>query len=235
MLKIPSKSMNMTRRGKELSRLKKYVLSGLIVLLVLIAGCGTMNEVTKKGLRKQPETAAFRDDFTREFMDSPKEVKDGYYLFKSKTGGYTMLFPIDAKMDQSYYERHKEHFEAIYYGGESKRDNITYYVDTTYENEQSTQNIEAGLKLLSDSIKYDGGYKKIREKKKTIYFAKNIHSLKDGENKVYRFFGYIKSNHTNKGIQYIYAIKCLNKKKKCQVDVKRHEIKAKMLMKSIEF
>ncbi|MDL4840514.1 hypothetical protein QQS35_08660, partial [Aquibacillus sp. LR5S19] len=64
----------------------------LVIILVILGGC-QLKEA------QLPETKAFQDEFTREFMDSTEEVKDGYYLFRSKTDGYTMLFPENAEMD----------------------------------------------------------------------------------------------------------------------------------------
>ncbi|OHR73236.1 hypothetical protein HMPREF3291_20040 [Bacillus sp. HMSC76G11] len=52
-----------------------------------------------------PETEAIIDEFTREFMASSKEVEEGYYTFQSKTKGYTMLFPENAKISSGDYEQ----------------------------------------------------------------------------------------------------------------------------------
>ena len=60
-----------------------------------------------------PDVMAFQDDFTREFMASTKKVEDGYYLFESKTGGYTMWYPEDASIDKGAYERKKELLRAL--------------------------------------------------------------------------------------------------------------------------
>ena len=70
-------------------------------------GCKDMNDeqnLTEIDAQKLPDTVALQDDFTREFIASPEEVEEGYYLFESKTGGYTMWYPKNAKLDQTFYK-----------------------------------------------------------------------------------------------------------------------------------
>lgn len=54
-----------------------------------------------------PDTIAMQDDFTREFMASAEEIEEGYYLFESKTAGYTMLYPVNSKQSKMSYEKKK--------------------------------------------------------------------------------------------------------------------------------
>ena len=44
-----------------------------------------------------PNVPAFDDHFTRKFLNKDREVNDGFYEFKSKTGQYTMWFPEEAQ------------------------------------------------------------------------------------------------------------------------------------------
>ncbi|WP_026679021.1 hypothetical protein [Fictibacillus gelatini] len=185
---------------------------------------------------KLPDTVAFNDKFTREFMDSPKEVREGYYLFKSKTGGYTMLYPKNANMDEAYYERHKDYYEAINFGESSKKDNISYYVRNTYEKGEITNDIDVNLNLLSDYIHYKGEYSKFNYDDKTIYFAKDTERVNDENNGVfYGFFSYIKSNSGDQAVRFFYDVTCLDEKQKCNIDIKKEAEKAKMLMESVKF
>ena len=188
-------------------------------------------------MTKTPDTAAFKDDFTKDFMDSPKEVKDGYYLFKSKTGGYTMLYPVNATLDNSYYERHKDYYEAIYYGDSYSKSNIAYSVKATYEDKQITEDIDVNLDLLKDSLDYSGGFQKLNSKDQAYYYAKKIDKVgKKGDvQKFYEFFSYIKSHKSHQAIRFLYTITCADNTKKCVINEKKEEEKAKMLMKSVEF
>jgi hypothetical protein len=204
----------------------------LLLALILIGGCEMDSKAQPE---KLPDTVAFQDEFTREFMVSPKEVKKGYYLFKSKTGGYTMLYPKNAIMDKMYYEKHENYFEDINFGESNKKENIAYFVRITYENKAITNNIDTNLKLLSNSVNYNGNYTEFQYEDKTFYYAKTEKLLSNGKSKAYTFFSYIKSNKSNQGIEFIYGVSCLNFKQKCNIDLTKEEENAKKLIKSIEF
>ncbi|WP_243292754.1 hypothetical protein [Bacillus sp. FJAT-47783] len=182
-----------------------------------------------------PDTVAFQHEFTREFMESPEEVKDGYYRFKSKTDGYTMLYPTNAEMDDRYYEIKKDLIEFIFYGGK-KKENISFSVKAKYENSKLADIIWLNLETLSESIGYEGEYQKLEYKDKTIYFAKDIYQFEEKEySPFYSFFAYIISKKSNQGIEFKYEVTCTNDKKSCQIDTNKEEEIAKMLMKSIQF
>ncbi|MBA2875708.1 hypothetical protein [Thermaerobacillus caldiproteolyticus] len=186
---------------------------------------------------KLPDTIPFQDEFTRKFMVSPKEVKKGYYLFRSRTGGFTMLFPKDAKVNNGFYEKHGKYFESSLIAGVREQENITYSVDLTYEKRNITNEIDANLNLLSGYANYNGKYTKIEADRSTIYFAKNENdiSVDNKKNIDYKFFAYIKSNHSPQAVQFIYKVKCEDAARGCHIDVNKEEELAKMLMKSIEF
>jgi len=79
---------------------------------------------------------AFQDEFTRQFLDSTKEVKPGFYLFRSGTNGYTMLFPENAILSDKFYEVDQNHFETIGIGA-SFGENISYFMNLRYLNKAS--------------------------------------------------------------------------------------------------
>ncbi|UHA58891.1 hypothetical protein KDJ21_018965 [Metabacillus litoralis] len=75
--------------------------------------------------KELPNTAAFQDEFTRSLLDSPEEVKEGYYLFKSKTGGYSMLWPKNAVTDgPPFYQRTKIVLKKLFFMIEMKKEII---------------------------------------------------------------------------------------------------------------
>ncbi|MGG3792630.1 hypothetical protein ABEU90_17545, partial [Geobacillus thermodenitrificans] len=81
-------------------------------------------EEQKEQPKEWPDTVAFQDEYTRKFLVSPKEVKDGYYLFRSQTGGFTMLFPEEARMDEGLYEKHEKDYERSFIRGSRKKENV---------------------------------------------------------------------------------------------------------------
>ncbi|MEB3751134.1 hypothetical protein [Geobacillus icigianus] len=193
----------------------------------------------KEQPKKWPNTVAFQDEYTREFMASTKEVKEGYYLFKSKTGGYTMWFPKDAVVTKGLYEKHGRDFEALTIGWDNKEENLDYAIDLQYERGEHMEDIETNLFLLSSGgyANYNGSYMKQEYNDKTIYFAKKQEDISEDDKPdiVYWFFSYIKSKDSHQGILFIYTVMCSDSEKSCQVKVEEEEKTAKMLMKSIKF
>ncbi|WP_121661808.1 hypothetical protein [Metabacillus litoralis] len=184
--------------------------------------------------KELPNTAAFRDEFTRSLLDSPEEVEDGHYLFESKTGGYSMLWPENAVTDgPPYYQRTKDSFEKIIFYDRNEKENYDYSFSTTYSTYGESA-IDSSLGILSDSVRYDGEYEKIETNKTRIYFAKSEKVFEDSI--AYFFFGYITSKGNQKVLEYIFSAECLdNTKSNCNIDIKKEEKKALHYMKSVEF
>ncbi|KEZ48961.1 hypothetical protein GS18_0216225 [Metabacillus indicus] len=209
----------------------------LTTMLAFTGGCGMTKEKDKGKVEQQsmPETEAFKDEFTREFMKSAKEIEDGYYLFESKTQGYTMKFPVGATTDQSFYEIEGEHFENIIFGADDEEENTTYSIINTYENQPVTEKVEANLSLISDSVNYEGNYNKKEFDDKTIYFASKINDSKNGNTSFYEVFGYVKSQNSNQAVSFTNAVSCLRTDKECNLDLTEEQIKTLDLMESITF
>ncbi|MFC7373518.1 hypothetical protein ACFQPF_17895 [Fictibacillus iocasae] len=183
---------------------------------------------------KLPETKAFQDEYTRDFIKSTKETEEGFYTYESKTGGYSMLFPVNAELDEMFYERVKESFESIDFG-ENTAGNFTYDVTLFYENKPSMTDLEVNLSVLSDMQGYTGNYKETNGNETLIKYASEIHEISKGDN-AYFTFGFIHSEkNKEKGISMVYTATCTNEKQKCEIDKVKEENKAIRLMKSIEF
>ena len=191
--------------------LKRLIQSGLIVMTLLLGGCTTNveeGEKTKETTYLWPETPAFKDDFTREFMDSTEEVQEGYYRFKSKTEGYTMLFPVNARVDAVSYGISHDVYEAYIFGEKIEEENLLYDYQITYENKPATNNIEVNLDLLSHSmLVIKEKYEKFEHEGKTFYYAKDVFATEVRDH--YSFFSYIKSNKSDKAISYSASSTCL--------------------------
>ncbi|TXC92672.1 hypothetical protein FS935_00210 [Metabacillus litoralis] len=181
-----------------------------------------------------PNTAAFQDEFTRSLLDSPEEVEDGYYLYKSKTGGYSMLWPKNAVTDgPPFYQKTKDSFEKIIFYESNEDENYRYSFSTTYST-YGESIIDSSLGILSDSVSYDGEYEKIETEKTRIYYAKSQEKLKHSTS--YRFFGFITSKDNKKGLEYVFSARCLDESKStCDIDVASEEEKALNNMKTIVF
>jgi hypothetical protein len=206
-------------------------------MLIFTGGCGMSKEKGngKIDASSMPETEAFKDEFTREFMASNEEVEEGYYLFKSKTNGYSMKFPDNATLDEMFYEREKNHFETVNFGGTNESSNISYYVIATYEDQPVTKEVDVNLSLLSDSVKYDGEYRKEEFEDKTIYFGKKEYKPENEDSVTHIFFGYVMSKDSDKAVSIIHNVMCSDTEKKCDINSVNEEEKTLEFMKSIHF
>lgn len=216
--------------------LKRLIQSGLVVMTLLLGGCTTNvgdGEKTKESTYLRPETPAFKDDFTREFMNSTEEVQEGYYRFKSKTDGYTMLFPVNAKMSALEYGLDQDIFESFSFGEQVKGENLAFYYKMTYEDKPITKNIDINLKSLSRYAGYDGDYNTFEYKNKTYYYATDV--SKDGETTYYSYLSYIKSNKSDKALSYFVDSTCADNSGNCKMNPKELEEKFLIMMKSVDF
>ncbi len=170
------------------------------------------------------------------FMASTDEISDGYYLFESKTGGYTLPFPEDAQIDQIHYEKVKEHYEGIRIVGE--RDRTTgelYKAYVTYENPSISKEADIQLSLVKDAVGYEGEFEKKEHDAIIHYFAQAKYVLSDKTSSVYRFFGLIEANDSNQLIRYRYSVECADEQKGCDYDLDAIEQEVEDMMTSVEF
>ncbi|TDL79180.1 hypothetical protein [Peribacillus frigoritolerans] len=147
--------------------MKKIIQLGLFFMLIFTGGCGMSKEKEngKTDASTLPETEAFKDEFTREFIASGEEVEEGYYPFQSKTKGYTMLFPVSATISSTSYDSQEEFFETYNFGEGVKESNLSRYVTITYEDKPTTKNIEFNLDMLSEHAGYETSFEKIKHKR----------------------------------------------------------------------
>ena len=211
--------------------MRSWLIYALIFTVVFTGGCSMKKEADSKEL---PNTAAFQDEFTRSLLDSPEEVEDGHYLFESKTGGYSMLWPENAINEgPPFYQRTKNSFEKIIFNDRNEKENYRYSFSTTYSTYGESA-IDSSLNLLSSGVSYFGEYKKIETDKTIIYFAKSEKSYEGA--KGYFFFSYITSKESQKGLEYIYSAECIDySNSNCDIDIKKEEQKALHYMKSVKF
>ncbi|GAE31784.1 hypothetical protein [Halalkalibacter hemicellulosilyticus] len=200
-------------------------LKGIALVLVMIVTGGCMMNA--------PDVPAFEDEFTREFMTSTKAVEEGFYLFESKTGGYTIWFPENAVMESVYYEKLGDHRENISIM-EEYGENLMYRLRLDYDSRPIATDIDIQLSVLSRLADFEGEYEVFQHGDNTYYYGTSTLDIGDGD-RAYRFFSYIKSDKYEKGITFIFMTTCRNFQHPCSVEIEQQEIYAQKLMKSIEF
>lgn len=169
------------------------------------------------------------------FLDSPKEVEEGYYLFRFKTNGYSMLFPVEGKIGEKSYQANEEFFEVVNFGVPIKDENISYNILLTYDNQEYTNDIDASLGLLSSSQNYEGTYEESNSSGKKYYFAERIHEVEGAKSPYYNYFAYIKSSVSNQAIRFQAYSTCIKDDIPCEAGSQRVKELILKLMKSIEF
>ncbi|MGD6817082.1 hypothetical protein ACQCVE_08455 [Metabacillus sp. 113a] len=202
----------------------------LFISLSIIAGCG-MDGKQVQGNNSTPKPAALKDRFTKGYLTSNK-VKEGYYEFKSKTNGYTMLFPKDAVISDNFgNEKHGNKYESILYG--AKIDGAAIDTQVTYENNTSTQKIEPNLSLLSSSIGYKGTYNEENKAGATRYFAEETIDIRNAVS--YSYLSFIKADHTNQAVRIVYTVTCQKDDRNCLSKKDTFQLEAVNVMDSISF
>jgi hypothetical protein len=89
-----------------------------------------------------PDVRAFQDEFTREFLQSTEETRDGYYPFLSGTGRYEMDFPGGGVIGEKSYALKDDGYEGLLLGvdegdGHESSININFYSHHELGNESN--------------------------------------------------------------------------------------------------
>jgi hypothetical protein len=215
--------------------MKKIVLIVLTFTLML-GGCGGMQnkEVTKKGSVEPSDAAALQDEFTSEFIDTSVEVEEGYLQFRSKTGGYMMLYPKDAIAHPTAYETNGDRYEVLKYTT-AKKNNMSLIIFATYELNKNTKETDIYLDMLSGRNGYEGNFDKIDEKEKNVYIGTQKHITESKELSSFRVLGFVQSKNTNQAVRYEYNLICYEEQKGCNYDETEILNGAFKLMESITF
>ena len=202
---------------------KLFIVISSIVLFQV--GCGIQNT------EELPDTVAFQDEFTREFLKSSGEVEEGFYGFESATKGYTMFFPKNAKIEGESYERNKDGFESVSFL-ENGDTNLTTFYKVIYEERDRTNNIELQKELLSSQVSFDGEYTKFLRNNKKYYYGETVYEFT--ENKSFVYFVYVKGSNNDKGASFIAVVSCRDKEKQCEANSKEVKDHIEKVMYSIE-
>ena len=156
-----------------LKRLTQIIV--FIVLIVLVAGCNTSQGESQKATAdmKIPDTIAFKDNLTRKYLNSNKEVIKDYYTFKSMTGGYSMYFPVNAVVSQEGLALNSDVFETFRFNEEDTSKQLVYDYKVTYEDRPITSDIDLNFALLANDVGYEGNYEQFNHEGKTYYYTKH--------------------------------------------------------------
>ncbi|HVI21242.1 MAG TPA: hypothetical protein VM660_04240 [Bacillus sp. (in: firmicutes)] len=206
-----------------------------VIMIIVVAGCNTSKGESQKATAdmKIPDTIAYKDDFTRKYLNSKKEVIKGFYRFNSMTKGYTMQFPVNAKVSQEELALNSDVFESFRFNEVERKENLVYDYKITYENRPITSNVDLNLALLSRDVGYEGNYEQFDHEEKTYYYAKIVQ--KDKKVITYRYFSYIKSSQSDKAISYVMSFVETDSSENGKPKPEKLEEKFLNIIKSIDF
>lgn len=144
---------------KRGSPVKYWLAMFLLFLVVLLGGCQENKEQhvkpAKMNVEDLPDVRAFQDEFTREFLQSTEETREGYYLFMSGTGAYKMDFPAGGIVSEKSYSINKKGFESFFIGVHQleREALISINYNSMYVNIESTQDVLR--KQLDEDLKFN--------------------------------------------------------------------------------
>ena len=241
---VLSQKVKNNQHRRSIMLAKRY-LPFLFAATLLIGGCGTTktngnsDPNSSANLKEEDvQTAALQDDFTKEFIPSVEEAEEGYYTFESGVGGYTMLYPVNAVMDQTYYQYRDQEYEAIFFGEGREKENYGYSIVGHFDDREATELIEGNLELLIGSEKsiIPEDFEKYKIEDNDIYFAEYRRNINDSGNSYYfTFLAYIKSRNSDKAIGLDYSSACLSKTEECKLKLDQERERAKKIFHSVRF
>ncbi|AIF42806.1 hypothetical protein [Virgibacillus sp. SK37] len=131
----------------------------LLFLVVLLGGCQEDKKQRVKPsemhVEDLPDVRAFEDEFTREFLQSTEETREGYYSFLSGAGAYKMDFPASGIVSEKSYSIKKDGFESFFIGVNQLESEalISVNYNSMYVNIESMQDILR--KQLDEDLKFN--------------------------------------------------------------------------------
>src|SRR5690625_2534665 len=204
----------------------------MVLILTLLGGCQVdkdetstnPSEIDKDDL---PEVRAFNDSFTREFLQSTEETREGYYPFVSGTGQFKMDFPAEGVIGQKAYfikEKRYEEFPIHIKTETGSKVRINYYSDDTKEL------LKENLNAFKTRLGYDGDFEKLKGDNQTLYYT-------DSEGSGFLdYLGYVQNEKGKGGIELVYEIDCRGEKKEiCEKNKQIDKERAMKWMESVQF
>src|SRR5690625_1265071 len=203
-----------------------------MVLIILLGGCQVdkdetstnPSEIDKEDL---PDVHAFEDEFTRKFLQSTEETRDGFYPFLSGTGKYKMDFPAGGVIDNKAYSVKERNYEEVPI---SIKDDTGYGMHVIYHSGNTKDLLEDDLHAFKKRLGYDGDLKKLKNSDRSIYYA----YFRD--NGFDNYIGYVLNQQDTAGIELFYEIDCRDEKEQiCKDNKKANKERAMKWMESVQF
>ncbi|WDF02179.1 hypothetical protein [Shouchella hunanensis] len=216
----------------------------VVVLSMLVGGCGQMDSSLEEEAEKTPaemdpadvpQIDAFQNEYSRELMVSTEPVAEGFYLMRSKIDAFTIWFPEEAVFMDNASGVDGDHYEKISFAYESEEENRGYLIDFQYNYSGYAERPDWLLDNLRNRWSYEEEWKEIDDENGRIYYGYTIEDFKGHQNHV--FMGYkVSSQEAPQGIEFLYISSCVDEEaESCQMDFEEEEEYVLQWMKSIQF
>lgn len=182
----------------------------LSFIVIFLGGCqmGKDKLPSEMNAKDLPEGRAFENAFTREFIQSTKEVSPGYYPFLAQNGKYEMHFPIKGKTNDSAYSS-KDNRETLFFSVSEKEERSSAAVTINYYSYYKSGTKDNKIEGLRTNIGLPLDFEEVSNEKTKYYIAPFEKKLHDGEfSKIYGFAAYIQNEKDSGGIDVIYTFYC---------------------------
>jgi len=173
-----------------------------------------------------PDVRAFQDEFTRDFLQSTEETRDGYYPFLSGTGNFEMEFPAGGIIGERGYSKEDDRFESFIIGVENNE--LETSIDFKYLPEE-LGNEDIVLKQLSASYGSELDFEKKVEDNKDIYISQFETEFEFG------YVAYIQNKQDLGGIQVFSHSNCTGNEELCSELMEQEEEKILNWFQNINF
>ena len=173
-----------------------------------------------------PDVRAFNDEFTRDFLQSTEETKEGFYPFLSGTGKYKMDFPAEGVIGEKAYTKKKRGYEEFLIHIKDETGSI---IRINYYPGDRKESKDQSLDLLKGRLGYDGEFEKKEEDGQSLYYT-------DFERRGFHTYGgYVQNEQADGGIDISYKIDCRDDKQDiCEANKETIAKKVMKWMKSVQ-
>lgn len=195
----------------------------LLMSIILLVGCqlhkktDTEGEKSAKSVEPKymetedyPDVPAFQDEFTRGFLQSMEETRQGYYPFLSGTEGFELDFPTEGKLGKRSYNIKDKSFEALMIDVGNEESNIVHNITVNYYGHLEEElHKKSRLGQLQSRVGEELDFERIETDSQINYIAKFESDQKEESSENYGYAALVFNNQALGGINIVYESHCL--------------------------
>ncbi|MCG1021489.1 hypothetical protein EKQ44_07340 [Sutcliffiella horikoshii] len=214
---------------------KKWIVLGFIGILLIGGG------FVVRGM--QYDTPALKDSFTRDFIMQEEQAPEGFHVFESKIGTYTMLFPSDFQLisdPPEFYGRQGDFYEVWVAEKEDEEKKI-FGIKNTYKEVDGDQ-VQFQIDFLKDENDRKKYYELYEANNLIIFLEKKVEHYDTNKKEwilgnpdhegANVYYGFVADKTTNQTMELDYSIVC---PEGCNIDTNEQVEFMKTMLESVQF